>query len=122
MRRSAAPKRNAPLPPRKKPVPPVNRKRKAKRYAEQYGERGARVRWMPCLCYPALEPCFGPIEAAHVKSRGAGGDRRSLVPLCRAHHSESHSYGIETFGRLYGLDLHAEAERIASQLDAEGLP
>lgn len=51
----------------------------------------------------------GPIDFAHVKSRGAGGGDWFGVSLCRAHHSQQHSAGIETFQRLYGLDLYAMA-------------
>ena len=47
----------------------------------------------------------GPIDFAHVKSRGAGGGSEHGISLCRAHHVEQHAIGIETFARKYDLDL-----------------
>ena len=84
---------------------------------------------MHCLTIPASPrrdaaagECGGQVEAAHAKSRGAGGDRRHLIPLCAAHHAEQHRRGVRTFEHLYDLDLRAEADRIARELDARGLP
>jgi hypothetical protein len=57
--------------------------------------------------------CDGPIECAHVKSRGAGGDDRgNTIPLCRRHHREQHDKGMASFQRLYGFDLAALAKRL----------
>ena len=56
-------------------------------------------------------PCHIPLcpersECAHIKSRGAGGkDERNIVPLCRSHHREQHTIGIQSFAAKYGLDL-----------------
>ena len=53
------------------------------------------------------------------------GDRRSLVPLCAAHHGEAGEARTgqrEAFQRRYGLDLDAKAEELAVRLDAEGYP
>lgn len=83
------------------------------------------MRAMPCTAAPHEhlgESCRGRIQAAHVRSRGAGGDRRSLVPLCAGHHEELHRRGIETWQSRYGLDLHAIAEAIAVIFDADGVP
>jgi hypothetical protein len=95
-----------------------NEKRRAKRYARDFGTRAEAVREMPCLVCGHV-----PSEPAHVRSRGAGGDRRSVVPLCGpfagGHHREQHTRGIQTFQRKYGIDLHAEAARIAAELDEE---
>ena len=104
-------------------LPAVNRERAAKRNAENFGTRAVAVRAMPCLCSRPRHlgsGCSGRIEAAHVRSRGAGGNRRHLIPLCLAHHREQHDHGIKTFADKYSLDLHAEAERIAAQLDEQG--
>jgi len=50
--------------------------------------------------------CWGAIQPAHVKSRGAGGqDISNIVPLCTAHHSEQHNAGIKSFQLKYDLDL-----------------
>lgn len=98
---------------------PVNRERKLERYERAYGERGELVRAMPCLLLG--NGCWGPIEAAHVKSRGAGGTCRDLVPLCSRHHAEQHQAGIKTFCKTHDIDLHAAAHRIATELDARSV-
>ncbi|MCA9636547.1 MAG: hypothetical protein KC420_11020 [Myxococcales bacterium] len=92
--------------------------------ADAYGLRGDPVRALGCLCRGGLSwsPCGGPTEAAHVRSRGAGGTRRDLVPLCQRHHSEQHRIGIKTFAERHSLDLTAEAQRIAVELDRQGYP
>ena len=112
-----------------KPLRRRNAKRCARRRREDFGERGPAVRAMYCLTLPASPRrdaaaggCSGQVQAAHAKSRGAGGDRRHLIPLCAAHHAEQHRRGVRTFERLYDLDLYAEADRIARELDARGLP
>ena len=108
----------------RKPLLKQNRKRAAKRYADNFGKRGDFVRAMPCLLLRTGR-CAGLIEAAHAKARGMGGvnsDRRSLVPLCRWHHRKSHRIGAKTFAELYTINLSAEADRIARELDARGLP
>lgn len=126
-------KRTKPLR-RKKRLKPVNAKRRRARRTANFGERAQAVRNMRCLCKGKMahiglapgvsfmheDPCAGVVEPAHVKSRGAGGNRRHLVPLCTKHHAEQHQAGIETFQRTYGLDLRAEAERIALELDGRG--
>lgn len=106
--------------PRKR-LPRSNRKRRARRYEENFGERADAVRAMPCLL-DGLGGCRGPTEPAHVKSRGAGGNRRHLVPLCSGHHAEQHACGILTFQERHGLDLAAKAESLAADFDRHGLP
>lgn len=52
------------------------------------------------------------IEAAHVRTRGAGGaDRGNLVPLCPMHHDEQEG-DTEGFEAKYGLRLAVEAARL----------
>lgn len=99
---------------------PVNRERRVERYEQAFGDRGELVRAMPCLLLG--NGCWGPIEAAHVKSRGAGGTRRDLVPLCSRHHEQQHTRGIKTFAEEHGLDLRAAADRIAAALDERRVP
>ena len=110
-----------------------NRKRAVKLYARNYGERGDPVRAMPCTVSARCanpEPtadtaCYGAIEAAHVKARGmggCGGDRRQLVPLCSKHHRAWGRMGRHTFSTIFQIDLSAEADRIALELDARGIP
>ena len=116
--------RKAPRQLRRTPMRRTNPKRRAKLYARNYGERGDAVRGMACLLL-ASGGCCGPIEAAHSLARGMGGmngDRRNLVPLCRGHHRISGALAPSDFVARYNIDLHAEAERIAAELDACGIP
>lgn len=110
--------RGAPLV-RRTRIRPVNPERRRRLSAEAFGERGAAVRAMACVVVG--DGCSGPIEAAHVRSRGAGGGRRDLVPLCRGHHRQQHAIGIESFAARWGVDLRGEADAIAAQLDERGL-
>jgi hypothetical protein len=93
------------LPERKRaPVNPVNRERRAERWADGY-HSGEFVEWVkshPC-CVPACGRA--DIEVAHVRSRGAGGSWQNVVPLCGAHHRRSHTEGIKTFERSIGFPL-----------------
>lgn len=74
LRRGAAPKKRTPL---KK----VNRARKARRFAEDFGGK-AYLEFLHGLeCAICGAPCE-LTEAAHVRSRGAGGKAEDLVPLC----------------------------------------
>lgn len=87
---------------------PVNRKRKAKLNRDHFGEKAVWIRSLPCVC------CGGRdrVEAAHAKSRGAGGTSEHLVPLQHVCHRYQHQTGILTFQRERGVDLMAEAERL----------
>lgn len=102
-----------------------NRARAAKLHARNFGEEADLVRAMPCLVYRGRSwwsswgNCTAGVVAAHVTARGMGGakgGRFDLVPLCAAHHDEAGE--ARTFQRAaleerYGLDLRAEADRIA---------
>jgi len=58
----------------------------------------ARIRMRPCLI------CFKrPVEASHIKSRGAGGDdsEGNVVALCLAHHREWHKLGCDSMAEKY---------------------
>ena len=127
---------------------PVNRLRKAKTSARNFGVDGLRaaaVREMDCLAVPALlawtedgcpdfdgapRPCWGDITAAHLDgARQAGGhgpgDASGLGPLCVGHHDEAgerRGSKREAFEERYDVDLVASVERIAVELDARGLP
>lgn len=73
------------------------------------------IRHQPCIV--AGRPghtCRGAVECAHLKSRGAGGTDRggNCVSLCARAHGEQHAMGIQTFARVTGLDLKAEAVRL----------
>lgn len=128
-------------------IKPVNRKRKRKAGARNFGEEAERVRGMPCLaCAEVQRRLDGlPMEgldvvafettkrmlesmlggsasrACHVTARGMGavkGGRFDIVPLCDHHHSEAGETGTSqraAFEARYGLDLRAEADRIARE-------
>lgn len=64
--------------------------------------------------------CFGLVEAAHVKSRGAGGvDMANLYPCCSKHHNLQHTIGILTFQKRYRLDLRDLAWKLAKTYEEE---
>lgn len=86
----------------------ANPRRRKASYARNFGEEADRVRALPCLVCKAL-----PSDPAHVTSRGAGGGRFDLVPLCRVHHDQQHLVGAHSFAGCYRLDLRAEADRVA---------
>lgn len=110
-----------------------NAKRRAALHARNFGEEAKRVRAMPCLGLVRIGEwrwegreigeewclCDGAIAAAHVTARGMGGvksGRFDIVPLCAHHHREAGEAGTSqraTFEQCYGLDLRAEADRIA---------
>ena len=52
------------------------------------------IRTRPCLACG-----HSPSDAAHVKSKGSGGDdvELNLLPLCRIHHAEQHKVGFIRF-------------------------
>lgn len=55
-----------------------------------------------CIVCSALNP-----DAHHVRSRRAGGDdvQSNLMPLCRVHHQECHSKGLNRFSDKYSSVL-----------------
>lgn len=95
--------------------------------ARNFGEEAKAVRGMPCLVAVKLGhsfwsetgACGGACRAAHVTARGMGavkGGRFDLVPLCDCHHEEAGEAETSqraAFEKRYGLDLRAEADRIA---------
>ena len=93
------------------PIKKVNAKRKASAWLLAYGSK-ARCSWMKglgCLVCHA-----GPVEIAHVRSRGAGGGFADTVPLCRTHHVCQHSVGVVTFERLHRANLRLAAAQYES--------
>jgi hypothetical protein len=110
-------KRRKPLTARKaldrgKPIKPSNPKRKAKRFALAYGS-DERVRWIQSL--PCVACGARPSEAAHIRSKAAGGLWADVLPLCRSCHRAQHSEGIRTFQARRSLDLRTIADRIAQE-------
>lgn len=54
------------------------------------------------------------VEAAHARSRGAGGTAADILPLCggpAGHHAEQHAIGVRTFERKYGFSMREAAAR-----------
>lgn len=91
---------------RRTPLKKANRKRQRARFERAYGSPAnvERIRNTPCVICGRT-----PSEAAHVRSRGAGGTWRDIVPLCSEHHREQHQVGIATFERRHKIDLAALA-------------
>lgn len=92
------------------PVRRVNRKRRRERFNSAFGEKVLWLVTLPC----ALPGClhrWQHVVAAHVKSRGAGGTSKHLIPLCRLHHDYQHRIGIKSFAAEFHVDLHALAEK-----------
>jgi hypothetical protein len=87
----------------------VNPKRKAQRFARDFGDHADFIRSLPCVVGAG---CTGGIEAHHEPPRGSGGRRSDLVPVCTGHHRERHSKGRPAFELRYGLDLKATAARL----------
>jgi hypothetical protein len=123
-------KRGKPLR-RRTRIKATNPERRKRAFARNFGTRGEAVRAMGCLAAGVWGSadeagCYDSTQACHSIARGMGGakgDRRNLVPLCGRHHSESGERGTSQraeFERVHGLDLQAEAARIAEQLDREG--
>ena len=83
-------------------------------FDEQYGSR-ERVLWVKTL--PCLVCGVSPSENAHVRTRGAGGTYKDIVPLCFTHHREIHSIGNDSFCRKYFLDLEMEAQLIEDMVN-----
>lgn len=67
----------------------------------------ARVLWIQMR--PSVVSGRMPCENAHVRSRGAGGTYRDIVPLTRDEHRELHTIGRDSFEAKYDVDLETEA-------------
>ena len=52
-------------------------------------------------------PCWGGIEAHHVRTRGAGGGDEQVVPLCRGHHAQldSPAWSSTRFEQVYKINM-----------------
>jgi len=63
--------------------------------------------------------CKGRVQAAHVKSRGAGGDDvGNVLPLCARAHHEQHTIGMKTWAKMWGYRDIAGLEYQARKLAA----
>jgi len=122
----------------RKPIKKSNPERRRRAYDRNFGERADHIRAMPCLVAAAWSPpqwteagaprCFGDVQACHARARGMGGvkgDRRTLVPLCAAHHRESGELNTTEraeFEARYQIDLTAKAAALAIVFDGLGVP
>lgn len=89
----------------------VNRARKARLQAKQFGEQAALCRTLPC-CVCGSRPAV----PHHVVSRGAGGLDRDCAPLCPECHLTVHFQGWQSFQREWGVDLAAVARELAGRV------
>jgi hypothetical protein len=94
-------------------------KRATPRRSSRTKDRGymAAVHGLPC-CAEDLSPCFGRIEAAHVRigTDGGMGVKPSdiyTIPLCTGAHAEQHAIGEPAFARKYGIDMRRIADELA---------
>lgn len=67
------------------------------------------VRGKPCVI------CERRGEPHHVKSKGAGGSDRQVVPLCRVCHTEIHKIGRKTFEGRHNVNLLSNARTLYTQ-------
>lgn len=91
----------------------MNPERKAERHAEQFGDGpyAAWLRTQPCACGCGRWE-RDRMHLHHVRSRGAGGTERDLVPMHFACHDAGHVRGWQTFERERGVDLRMEADAL----------
>lgn len=88
---------------RNTPMKAVNPERNAKRYARDFGSKADWIRDKPCLVCGTK-----PSDPHHWPTRGAGGTSKDLIPLCRTHHVEFHTMGVDTWQDTYQRDIDIE--------------
>jgi len=57
------------------------------------------------------------VDPHHLDQKGLGGSKDktkdySCIPLCRAHHTEYHAYGLTKFEKLYQINLWKNAHKL----------
>jgi hypothetical protein len=82
-------------------LPRENKERMKERKARQFSAQTNLARASRCVACQAPPPS----EAAHMRSRGAWGSDRDVLPLCSLHHDEQERLGIDTFEVTYKLNL-----------------
>ena len=110
--------KRTPLRPRSKPLKRNQKRIKAKGKSRFPKRRNAEylawIRQQPCIfgslaAIGWIKPQETRTEAAHIRTRGAGGDDLwNVVPMCRDHHQEQEGRTRE-FETRYGIDLIALA-------------
>jgi hypothetical protein len=101
-------------------VKPKNVKRTSREYVRCYESR-ERCRWVAQLACSVLNCGAGPCDNAHAPGDSGAGYKASaryVLPLCRAHHRESHQIGVATFEAKYGIRLADDAARTQSLWEA----
>lgn len=82
----------------------VNKKRKAKRFARDFGEQSDFVRTQPCcVCLHECRAQTSPTEVHHEPPRSCGGRDRDTLPLCTEHHRRRHDIGVSSFWEQSGV-------------------
>lgn len=118
--------RNTPLRSRSRmkrtPLNPVNRERKARRYERDFGDYAATIRNLPCCVCGRVPRPPTYSHPHHVRSRGAGGDKRDLVPVCHREHLLIHLMGRESFEARYEISLASIAADLWSQYGTAATP
>ena len=116
-------KRRKPLMRSTKPIRPRKADKSKRRFANLRDEAyQGWIRQQPCVISGEITAfrCVGPVECAHVKSRGAGGtDRGNCLPLCASHHRYQHAIGARSFEKVFRLDLAAVAAALDVQYESE---
>lgn len=105
---------------------PVNKERKAKAFAKDFGPLAFHVRTHACVCCGSDA---SNTQACHVKSKGAGGHAwnddgsGNLLPMCGVHHRYQHDHGWKALAALMGgVEEGREwAERLAHDIGEEFL-
>lgn len=83
------------------------------RRALQFG-RQSRIARELCCCACGARP---PSHPHHVRSRGAGGLDKDVVPLCWLCHRAVHDHGTRFLEERYEVDLEDEAEKLHEALE-----
>lgn len=91
-----------------------NPERAKKNFQRNFGSKNRvlQVKRLPCLICSRL-----PSDNAHIVSRGAGGTKNDIVPLCRQHHEELDRVGVQNFEQKYSVNLREQANKLQIYLD-----
>ena len=64
-----------------------------------------------------IHVCDGPVDPHHTTRKSQLGHDHTCVPLCRLAHKEAERLGNDQFLEVWGVDLVAEAARLAPKPD-----
>jgi hypothetical protein len=91
---------------KKSPLKRANKKRREALFKRSFLSK-ERVKWV--RAQPSVVSGRTPCIGHHVKSRGAGGTYRDIVPLTQDEHLEIHNRGRLTCEEKWGVDLEQAA-------------